>query len=193
MKQNNIPNNNTVRITVAVLIVIHFFSSCYTQKKAVKDLHKAHQNYPDTVAALTRAWFPCITTASDTISKIDTLYDFIQLECPEYDINEPKSGKVDTIYKDKPPVNFLIPTRSPAGTRPVIVGLNKYPTTKYITQKVEDSAKIFLMQRQVSDYQATVVERDATIKEVKKHRTWFLILLIISLAFNIIQRITRKR
>lgn len=56
---------------LAIICAILLFS-CYTERKAAKQVDNAYNKYEQMVAKKTRTWFPC--TAIDTTVIIDTVY-----------------------------------------------------------------------------------------------------------------------
>ena len=58
-----------IKILTAISLTLTLFS-CYTQKRATKQVNKAYVYYPAMVAEKTREWFPLIPTTT----KVDTVY-----------------------------------------------------------------------------------------------------------------------
>ena len=98
-------------IVVSVLLL----SSCYSAKKAEKDINKAKLNYPEVVAEKFADWFPCdtVTIIRDSmtfkewvneIHSFDTIIDTIRIreKCPELLI------KYREIVKRVPPIHDTI-------------------------------------------------------------------------------------
>jgi len=152
---------------IAVTIMM---SSCYTSNKANKDINKAYENYPETVAAFTRDKFPCKETDVDSVVK--TEYDFIEIKCP--DQAEPVQV-IDTLYLTKP-----------ARPKTYIVYKNKFvaipTTTKIITKIVRDSSCEILLKKSVETQQNYVRKNEKQADWIK----WLLILLGISIISNIL-------
>ena len=65
------------------LLIIILLSGCYTQHKAVRSVHRAIINYPDTTQRILRNWRPCITTEADTVTRVDSIVDIISVQCPD--------------------------------------------------------------------------------------------------------------
>ena len=88
-----------------MIVVTIMMSSCYSSNKADKQINKAYENYPETVAAFARDKFPCKETGVDTV--ISTEYDFIEIKCPD---SSEQSQVIDTIYLTKPtkPKTYII-------------------------------------------------------------------------------------
>jgi hypothetical protein len=143
------------------LIIILLFSSCKTSeqlytKAKVKDIVK--------VAELARIDFPCTTTKIDSITTVDTLYDFIEVDCPPATVDSFETVVVNTV-KVKVPRELV---------------------TIRILQKVEDSAKIKVMYAEIQKAAAMIVaerkltaeykaEADEQRKAKNKWRKWCLI------------------
>ena len=53
------------------------------KNKALKGLKKANYKHPEVVAEFTRQLFPCINVRVDTLIKVDTSYEFIEIACPD--------------------------------------------------------------------------------------------------------------
>lgn len=166
-------------LAIASMVMI-ILNSCYTPKKADKQINKALQHYPDKVATIARNAFPCVPLKSDTvISYIDTI---IQV--------------TDTIIERKNDTIFAkVQIKSPVTIQQKIVTIIK---------KVEDSAKIYLLKKQIGNLQIDtaflhneVIFRDQRIanlndkiKDLKKDKlkliiTISILLLIIILYFYI--------
>ena len=143
------------------IIIILLFASCKTSeqlyvKAKVKDLTK--------VAELARKDFPCTTTKIDSVTTVDTLYDFIEVDCPPATVDSFETVVVNTV-KVKVPRELV---------------------TIRILQKVEDSAKIKIMYAEIQKAAAIIVaERKLTAeykaeaeqerKAKNKWRKWCLI------------------
>lgn len=146
------------------LIIILLFSSCKTAEQLYT---KAKDKDDVKVAELARKDFPCTTTAIDTVKTVDTLYDFIEVECAP--VNPTRVDSFETIV-----VNT------------VKVKVPRELTTIRIQQRIEDSAKIKIMyaeiqkaaamivaERKVSE--ANKVEADKQRKSKNWWRKWCLI------------------
>jgi hypothetical protein len=136
------------------LILIFLFASCKTSeqlynKAKTKDIVK--------VAKLARIDFPCTTTKIDSIITVDTLYDFLEVECAPV-----IETTVDTV------------------TKTVTVKVPRQLTTIRILQKIEDSAKIITMQAAITDAKATILaehnrgnEYKAIAESERKSKKWW--------------------
>ena len=72
--------SNKLFLIVLGVICLSYLLSCasaekLTHKAIAKDAHK--------VQDITRSLWPCIVTDSTVITKYDTLYDFIEVQCPD--------------------------------------------------------------------------------------------------------------
>ena len=145
---------------IAVVLILSL-SSCKTSeqlynKAKVKDIVK--------VAELARIDFPCTTTKIDSVTTVDTLYDFIEVDCAPATVDSFETVVVKTIKVKVPQKVVTIRT----------------------TIKVEDSAKIKTMYAELQRAAAIIVaERKLTAeykaeaeqerKAKNKWRKWCLI------------------
>lgn len=112
---------------IIIGLVIMSFPSCYTQKKAIEQVNKADEKFPEVVAKLARDKYPCTDLLKpDTLVTIKDSIVFVEVECPDV-INPTTVIKVDT-------VNNVI-------TKTIRVPVNMPVQVKYITKWYEDSAK----------------------------------------------------
>jgi len=151
-------------------------AGCYTAEKAERKMAKAYRKQPKAVADFTRGKFPCII-GKDTILRVDTTYDFIEILCPD----NPIDG--DTIYVDVAgPVQYL------AGPIKYMPGKTQYvktPTiTKTVTKYVKDSAEIYLLSQNIKDCQAEQIKAENQAKNRLYWVWWLFVALTVSLIFN---------
>jgi hypothetical protein len=137
------------------LIIIILFASCKTSeqlynKAKVKDITK--------VAELARIDFPCTTTKIDSVTTVDTLYDFIEVDCPPSTVDSFENVVVKTV-KVKVPHQL---------------------TTIRTLLKIEDSAKIKVMYAEIQKAAAMIVaerkltaEYKAEADEQRKAKNWW--------------------
>lgn len=156
------------------LFAILILSSCYSAKKAEKQLNKAITEFPAMAAEKTRDRFPCITTA-ETI-RTDTVYELMEVECPENEFKTVYSRITDTLYKDR--VTVLKQGKQ-------VVYVPGKSTT--VTKVIEDSAKIYLAEDKVKSLQAVVSELEAKNSGKRSLIWWLIILLILSIGGNYLQ------
>lgn len=81
--------SNKIFLIVLAVICVSYLLSCVSAPKHFAKAVKKDKPY---VAEQTRLLWPCITTDSGTITKTDTLYDLIEVECPPE-----VPGRVDTL------------------------------------------------------------------------------------------------
>lgn len=158
----------------SLLLLLICLGSCYTPKKANKDLNKANDKYPTEVAKFTRQHFPCITT--DSLYNTDTLYKYLSVICP------PDTSLTDTIYLDKIVNKTNIKTRTIAIPSKTIT----------ITKRVEDSAQIKIIQSQLTIANQNLEKYRTSMEKKSEWIKWLLIALIVSLIANFILLYTRK-
>jgi hypothetical protein len=143
------------------LIIIILFASCKTSeqlynKAKVKDITK--------VAELARIDFPCTTTKIDSVTTVDTLYDFIEVDCPPSTVDSFETVVVKTVKVKVPQKVITIRT----------------------VQKIEDSAKIKVMYAEIQKAAAMIIaerkltaeykaEAESQRKAKNKWRKWCLI------------------
>ena len=153
-----------------ILIPIFLFSC----QSANKLLNKAVKKDKAEVAKLTRELFPCSIIARDTTVVIDTLTKFV--ECPESDIITivKTDTTIDTIVLKK---TVKVPVLTPQ-------------RTVFITQRFEDSAKIYLLQNQINLQAVKINRLTDRIHTAKLIIGWLMAILILSiLAYSLLKKI----
>jgi hypothetical protein len=149
---------------LCLALVLLCLGSCNTPHRIAKKLNKFDLVHPEVVAKFTRDKYPCIDKPIDTITKIDTAYIDVEVECPPQDTFVIE--KNDTIIvKGKP---TIIKKK---------VSLPQHTIT--ITKLVKDSAEIKVL----------AVENKNCIDEVKRKWLWIqwlFVLLVCSLILNAI-------
>ena len=143
--------------------ILFFFCSC---QSATKLTYKAIKKDKAEVAAITRELFPCGIIARDTTFVIDTVKDFV--ECPE--------STVLTIVKTDTTIDTIVLKKF------VKVPVLTPQRTLYITQRFEDSAKIFVMQNTINLQAVTI----AKIKHASHIKNVVILWLVIIMAFSIL-------
>lgn len=149
-------------LRLALLLIC--LGSCNTPHRIAKKLNKFDLAHPEVVAKFTRDKYPCIEKPNDTITKIDTTYIDVEVECPPQDtfIIEKK----DTIIvKGKP---IIVKKKVPLPQQTIT-----------ITKLVKDSAEIKIL----------AVENKNCSDEVKRKWNWIkwlFVLLVCSLILNAI-------
>lgn len=140
-----------------ILLAFVGITGCYTVKDAVKQTHRAKDNYPDTIAAVLRAWKPCIVTYKDTVTNTDTLVDIIAVECPG-----------DTIWNTD-----TLETSYTIGVPKIIkVPLPRIRETRTITINTKDMADV-----QVCEGQVRVLQKQVQSGNVWKN-VWLIVAII---------------
>ena len=189
---NWLPEIISVGIMFILLAILASLGGCTTAEKLT---YKAISKDKAKVAEITRAEFPCTTTKADTV--ISTKDSLIWVECPDNGngtgedylrdsleweaikirINKSQLGMGDT--KLQPPLHIVGKTVRVPVTLPV--------KTVTIVQKVEDSAKIYVLQAATLKLQA---DNDKLRGKVHSRNTWLkwlVIALLISAGLNFIQ------
>ena len=174
-----------VLLLLVVIIFLTLLTSCnkYTLPKAEYQVNKAYLTYPPMVATKTRDWFPCVVNKNDTIiSYVDSL---IYIDCPSV-INGTANEYIgsDTVYIKQ------IVTQNKVVKVPVYLPIK----TTTIIQKVEDSAKIFVLNDVIQAvYNETAMINDdkekleAKVAKKNKYLLYLLIALLASLGVNYLQ------
>lgn len=154
------------------LALVLFGCSKYTPDDAIKDMNKANRLQPKAVADYVGDKFPC-TPKTDSITKIDTMYQYMDVICPPSDT----ISNSDTIYLRK---NII---KKDTIRKYIAIPTKKITIIKY----VEDSAKI----------KSLSIANSQTLEELKKCSDkkdknsewikWLIICLAISIIANLIQ------
>jgi len=144
------------------LLIPIFLFSCQSANKL---LNKAIKKDKVEVAKLTRELFPCGIIARDTTVVIDTVSEFV--ECPESDII--------TIVKTDTTIDTIVLRKT------VKVAVLTPQRTLYITQRFEDSAKIYLLQNQINLQTVKINRLNDKIHTAKIIIWWLTITLILSI------------
>lgn len=99
--------------TILLFLTCLFLTSCYTQKKAIKEIIKADITFPNTTASFCAGRFPLQEKITEKITykkgKDSIVYDTISVDCKKAISNGNATQKVaiktiyktDTIYKYK--------------------------------------------------------------------------------------------
>ena len=153
-----------------VPFILFFFCSC---QSATKLTYKAIKKDKAEVAKITRELFPCGIIARDTTVIIDTVKDFV--ECPE--------STILTVTKTDTTIDTIVIKKT------VKVPVMMPQRTLYITQRFEDSAKIFVMQNAINLQAVTI----AKIKHASHIKNVVILWLLIIIAFSILAYILLKK
>jgi len=153
------------------LLIPIFLFSCQSANKL---LNKAVKKDKAEVAKLTRELFPCGIIARDTTVVVDTLTKFV--ECPE--------STILTVYKTATTIDTIVLKKF------VKVAVLTPQRTLYITQRFEDSAKIYLLQNQINLQTVKINRLNDRIHTAKIIIWWLTITLILSiLAYSLLKKI----
>lgn len=150
-------------------LVVSILVACNTPHRIAKKLNKFDLVHPEVVSKFARDKYPCIEKPVDTITKVDTAYIDVEVECPP----------TDTLIIRK---NDTIRVEGKSIIIKKNVALPQHTIT--ITKLVKDSAEI----------KALAVENKNCSDEVKtkwKWIQWLFVLLVCSLILNVIL-ISRK-
>ena len=171
---NWLPEIISVGIMFILLVILASLGGCTTAEKLT---YKAISKDKAKVAEITRAEFPCTTTKADTV--ISTKDSLIWIECPDNTVVTAAD------YTGPDTVTRII--RLPGSVRTVRVPVTLPVKTVTIVQKVEDSAKIYVLQAATLKLQA---DNDKLRGKVHSRNTWLkwlVIALLISAGLNFIQ------
>lgn len=172
MKVPIIPIAKTIKYLCFALLI----SGCskYTPEKALREMNKANDLQPKVVSDYVGEHFPC-NTKTDSVIKVDTMYQYIEVSCPPTDTIQSN----DTIYLDK--VKNVVKTNVVRK----IVGIPS--KSVIITKYVQDSAKLKSLYLTISQTQQE--NKDCANKQEKKSEwiKWLIICLCASIILNIIQ------
>jgi len=161
---------------IKYLCLLLLLSGCnkYTPEDALRDMNKANDLQPKVVSDYVGEHFPC-KTKSDSVIKVDTMYQYIEVVCPPTDTIQSN----DTIYIDK----IKNTTKTNIVRKLVAIPSKSVIVTKY----VEDSAKLRSLYLSIS--QAQKENKDCVDKQEKKSEwiKWLIICLCASIILNIIQ------
>ncbi len=173
-----------------IVLILLFFSSCYSSKNAENDIDKAHRKYPELVAKKSSEWFPCgwqvikideldkktadslfnslnenVIILSDTIEKIiritDTIIDYKKIELIRQQLLKSKSI-IDGLK----------------------VQLQKQPPIVYRSIQVQDSARIYYLDSELNESKRNEIRYRNKYENLLKISIWLIIALGISLFIN---------
>jgi hypothetical protein len=156
------------------LLIILLFASCKTSeqlytKAKVKDIVK--------VAELVRIDFPCTTTKIDSVTTVDTLYDFIEVDCPPAKVDSFETVVVKTVKVKVPRELVTIRTQ---------VTIEDSAKIKTMYAEIQKAAAIIANERKVS---ATYkMQSEDNLKQRNWWRKWCLItwgVIIAGIAFRL--------
>ena len=146
-------------IIAAVLILSLFGCKTSEQlynKAKVKDIVK--------VAELARIDFPCTTTKIDSVITVDTLYDFVEVDCPPTSVDSFETVVVKTVKVKVPQKVVTIRT---------VVKVEDSAKIKTMYAEIQKAAAIIVAERKLTaEYKA---EAEQQRKAKNKWRKWCLI------------------
>lgn len=169
-----------------LVLFVAAFGSCYTQKKAQQQTQKALAVYPSIVADIARTAFPCVTTKADTI--ITTQDSLIYIDCPDIG-----NGSAEDFIKDT-----IVLTKIVNSTKTIKVPVLLPVKTVTVIKKVEDSAKIFLLNKQLEAEKKVSANNQAKAdmlqrkSERKSKWLWGLLLLLIGSVYLNYRQLIKK-
>ena len=145
-----------------ILFVCVLIAGCNTSKLDSKRLAKIEQRHPEKIAAICVKDYPCTTT------KLDTIYDYkdsvVFVDC-------------DSVVKHDSLIEYVsvkVPVHLPI-------------QIKTITTYKEDSAKIFLLQKEINDLHQALIkadlrhDNDVAIISIQRTKLWRWRVLAIAL------------
>ena len=159
-----------------ILLILIAISSCSSPEKMMQ---KAYDKNPSKVAEFASNKFPCVTTSSDTVKKVE--YEFIEVACPGVDTIVNK----DTLFipvKAEPKTYTITKTRWIATPK-------EY---SFVYQKVKDSAEIMKFRAMYQNEQMAAALFQSQRDNSLRFNRWILIVLAISLCLNFLFAYFRK-
>jgi hypothetical protein len=172
-------------LVVALSIAITFlFSGCTTAKKIERKIGIYNVKKPAVVAEMTRRLYPCtVLLKTDTITT--TKDSTVWVECPDMPTNGTQTdyAGADTVQVVRYATKTQIKTVRVPVTLPVV--------TKTVNRWFEDSAKIFVAQKQVQDKQKEIEKLTGKLEKRNKWFLWLLLALGLSVVVNVLM-IKRK-
>lgn len=132
------------------------------------------------MAALTRQTFPCTTTDTLTLNKYDTLYEMMDVRCP--DSIQYRTDSFETSFAVRVPVY-------------VKAQVMRIRETVTHTIRVEDSAKIFIADYALCEANKKVEKQKDKLKVRNQFIKWLIIALAVSIFINfwpVIKRVVKS-
>ena len=143
---------------------------CYKPMDALRDINKAEMRYPKVVSDYVGEHFPC-KPKTDSLIKIDTIYQDVEVLCPPS----------DTLYDT---INHVA---TKIVTRPVKKYITIPSKTITITKYVEDSAKIKSLSLTNSQTQEELKKCSEQKEKKSNWILWLVIALSCSFLLNVIK------
>lgn len=203
MKNLNVAKLLIGMAMVAVLAAM--LTSCYNSSKAAGQINKAIAAYPDTSAAILRNRFPCITKETDSssfLASVDSLKKILDQAQADIFISDERVLAVrdslhkaltrsgDTILNDCSEENKMLleyasrlqvenenlKARDAQNKRQNDELRRQIAGIKPVVKTIEDSAKIFLAQRESQKWKEKYdIDHDYRVKREKKERGHFVV------------------
>ena len=146
------------------ILILILFASC---KSSEQLYNKAIYKDEVKVAELARRDFPCTKTKIDSVVTIDTLYDYIEIQCPPDTIT--RIDSFETVYSNI--VKVKVPQK--------IITIRTKET-------IEDSAKIKVMASTISGYDEENKRISKQLTEVRNSRNaWRKRFIILAALFGV--------
>ncbi len=154
-----------MRLLIAIAVAIVLLASCQSAKKLYS---KARDRNPVTVAYLCSQDFPCVTIDRDTVTRVETIIDTVNVQCPDTTAYGPDSVII------RVPVTVRVP-------------MPRIRETRTITITKRDSATIFIADQRAVKAEQRAHDAEAQVKRRGKLAMWLGIVLGLSILINIIQ------
>jgi hypothetical protein len=166
-----------MKYVLGIIFATFVLVSCYTDKKATKQIEKAISKKPELALEKFRTKYPCIQTGSDTTIVIKDTTIEVEVECPDL---------VDT--------TFIRDTIKTVDNKVVIkkVPVKVQLPGQVITKYVEDSAKIKLLSLEINKLQAENKDLKERVDGLRKWRKYLLIPYILILLALLIREGIKK-
>ena len=145
--------------------ILLFSTILFGCQSASKLTYKAISKDKAEVAKITREIFPCGIIARDTTVITDSIIEFV--ECPE--------STFFTIHKTDTLTDTIVVKKL------VKVPILKEQKTVYVKEIFEDSAKIYILQNDISLKQKTINKLSYKIHIIKILLLWFMVILLLAI------------
>lgn len=153
------------------ILIILLFASCNATKQAAKHLNKAFKKDRVYVAKATRDSFPCIELLR-TDTALVVLDSVVYVECPDY------SNVVNKVTHD---TSFIKGVNKTIRV-PVYIPVQ----TKIITKYFEDSAKIFIAQKETAKANVETEKYKNKSQRRGNFITWLIVAILALIATTIL-------
>lgn len=143
------------------LFLLLFFVGC---KSASQLTYKAIEKDRAKVAEITRKEWPCVTVKADTVYKTDSLYDLIEIQCPDSTVYIIDS--FETITAIRVPVKIKVPQLT-------------ITKTILVETTIRDKADSTIFQDQVDKLNKKLIKKGKTVVAFASIAGVLLLLLLI--------------